>query len=45
VFLDRLNDVVTFLIHLERRFDPFVRPAFDAVSAERLLVVIDFEQG
>ena len=31
VFLDRLNDVVTFLIHLERRFDPFVRPAFDAV--------------
>ena len=31
VFLDRLNDVVTFLIHLERRFDPFVRPVFDAV--------------
>jgi hypothetical protein len=30
VFLDRLNDVVTFLIHLERRFDPLVRPAFDA---------------
>ncbi len=31
VLLDRLNDVVTLLLHLERRFDPFVRPAFDAV--------------
>jgi hypothetical protein len=31
VFLDRLNDMVTFLMHVERRFDPFVRPAFDAV--------------
>jgi hypothetical protein len=30
-FLDRLNDVLTFLLHLERRFDPFVRPAFDVV--------------
>jgi hypothetical protein len=30
-FLDRLNDVLTSLLHLERRFDPFVRPAFDAV--------------
>lgn len=31
VFLDRLNDALTFFLHLERRFDPFVRPAFDAV--------------
>jgi hypothetical protein len=31
VFLDRLNDIVTLLMHLERRFDPFVRPAFDAL--------------
>ena len=30
-FLDRLNDVLTFLVHLESRFDPFVRPAFEAV--------------
>ncbi len=31
VFLDRLNDLLIFLVHLESRFDPFVRPAFDAV--------------
>jgi hypothetical protein len=31
VFLNRLNDLVMFLMHLERRFDPFLRPAFDAV--------------
>lgn len=30
-FLDRLNDALTFLLHLERRVDPFVRPAFDAL--------------
>jgi len=30
-FLDRLADLSTALVHLERRFDPFVRPAFDAV--------------
>jgi hypothetical protein len=30
-FLDGLSDLSTFLIRLERRFDPFVRPAFDAV--------------
>ncbi len=31
VFLDRLNDALIFLLHLQRRFDPFVRPAFDAL--------------
>ena len=31
VFLDRLNDTLIFLLHLQRRFDPFVRPAFDAL--------------
>jgi hypothetical protein len=31
VFLDRLSDALTFLVRLERRVDPFVRPAFDAV--------------
>ena len=30
-FLDRLSDLITFLLHVERRFDPFVRPAFDVV--------------
>ena len=30
-FLDRLDDALTVLLHLERRFDPFVRPAFDAL--------------
>jgi hypothetical protein len=30
VFLDRLSDLFTFLLLFERRFDPFVRPAFDA---------------
>jgi len=30
-FLDRLADLSTFLVRLERRVDPFVRPAFDAV--------------
>jgi len=26
-----MSDAFTFLLHLERRFAPFVRPAFDAV--------------
>ena len=30
MFLDRLSDLFTFLLQFERRFDPFVRPAFDA---------------
>jgi hypothetical protein len=30
-FLNWLSDTFTFLLHVERRFDPFVRPAFDAV--------------
>ncbi|HEY5704883.1 MAG TPA: catalase family protein [Terrimicrobiaceae bacterium] len=30
VFLDRLNDLFTFLLQFERRFDPFIRPSFDA---------------
>ena len=29
--LDRLNDLVSLLMQVERRFDPFVRPAFDAI--------------
>ena len=30
-FLNWLSDTFTFLLHVQRRFDPFVRPAFDAV--------------
>ena len=30
-FLDAVARASTFLLHLERRFDPFFRPAFDAV--------------
>jgi hypothetical protein len=30
-FLDRLNGFLTFILHAERRVDPFFRPAFDAV--------------
>ena len=30
-FLDLLSDLSGRLVQLERRFDPFVRPAFDAV--------------
>jgi hypothetical protein len=30
-FLNWLSDSFTFLLHVERRFDPLVRPAFDAV--------------
>jgi hypothetical protein len=35
-FLDRLSGLITFLLHVERRFDPFVRPAFDAVLRDPL---------
>ena len=30
-FLNWVSDASTFLVHVESRFDPFVRPAFDAV--------------
>ena len=32
--LDWLDNVSTYFVHLERRFDPFFRPAFDAVSRQ-----------
>jgi hypothetical protein len=35
-FLDRLNDVSLCVLHLERRFDPLVRPAFDALLRDPL---------
>jgi len=36
VLLNWLSDTSTFLLHLERRFDPFFRPAFDALLRDRL---------
>ena len=30
-FLNWVSNITTFLLHVERRFDPWVRPAFDAV--------------
>ena len=35
-FLNWLADTSTALVHLERRFDPFFRPAFDAVLRDPL---------
>ena len=36
VFLDKLSDFLSFMIRVERRFDPFVRPAFDALLRDAL---------
>jgi hypothetical protein len=36
MFLQRLHDAVVFLLHVERRFEPFFRPAVDAVLREPL---------
>jgi hypothetical protein len=35
-FLNALSDASLFILHLERRIDPFFRPAFDAVFRDRL---------
>src|ERR1035438_1121616 len=35
-FLNWLSDASTSLVHLERRFDPFFRPAFDAILRDPL---------
>ena len=34
MLLKRLHDAVVFLLHVERRFEPFFRPAVDAVLRE-----------
>jgi hypothetical protein len=36
VFLNRLSDFFTWMLQLERRFDPFIRPAFDALLRDRI---------
>jgi len=38
--LDWISDASVFLLHLERRVDPFFRPAVDALLRERLSLVI-----
>lgn len=38
--LNWISDATVFLLHLERRVDPFVRPAFDALLRERLSLLI-----
>jgi hypothetical protein len=37
--LDWINDFSVVLFHLERRFDSFIRPTFDALFRERLSVL------
>ncbi len=36
VFLNALSDFMSFMVRVERRFDPFVRPAFDALLRDAL---------
>ena len=39
-FLNLLSDSLTALVHLERRFDPWVRPAFDAVLRDPIASLV-----
>jgi hypothetical protein len=39
-FLDWLADASTALVHLERRFDPFFRPAFDTVLRDPIASLV-----
>jgi hypothetical protein len=39
-FLDWLANLSTSLVHLERRFDPLFRPAFDALLRDRIANVV-----
>ncbi len=38
--LDWISGVLTKVVHLERRFDPFFRPAFDALLRDRLSALV-----
>jgi hypothetical protein len=38
--LDRLSNALTSLIHVERRFDPFFRPLFDALLRDKLTELV-----
>ena len=39
-FLNLVADFSTSLVHLERRFDPFFRPAFDTLLRDRIASVV-----
>lgn len=41
-FLQALHDAIVFGLHVERRFEPFFRPAVDAVLREPLANVIQY---
>ena len=41
-FLNWLADASTSLVHLERRFDPFFRPAFDATLRDPIANLVTF---
>lgn len=41
-FLNWLADTSTSLVHLERRFDPFFRPAFDALLRDRIATLVTY---
>jgi len=43
--LDRLADFSTALLHLERRFDPFFRPAFDATLRDPLARFVTWQMN
>src|ERR1700687_5704042 len=42
MFLQSLHDAISFLLHLERRFEPFFRPAVDAVLREPSAALIQY---
>lgn len=42
MLLKRLHDALTFGLHVERRFEPWFRPAFDRVLRDKLAWAIQF---
>jgi hypothetical protein len=39
-FLNLVSNTLTKLVHLESRFDPFIRPAFDALLRDRIANIV-----
>jgi len=39
-FLNLVSNTLTKLVHLESRFDPFIRPAFDALLRDRIASLV-----
>ena len=42
MFWQRLHDTIVFFLHVERRFEPFFRPAVDAVLREPAAALIQY---